>query len=862
MPPDPILKELGNIPMLKRILAEHEAILLPSRETEQTSMSLVGDVEIRRAWADSIPDDASNLIAYLEHFTSTKNPQPLKTVTDPMASQAVMKGLYRQVSVIKTKHLYPDGGSVHRNVIIQVLRKGYIEGLLLADGSLDWSEARLVESKQLHAGATGYDTGSENYLTVEWPNVSPYRAKTIVDQINGLAVSGFGPVVKGETYDTGYHRLHCGSRIEDDGSATIRLFLAHPEFTLYAFSNWLSKTEKDVFYFWNVPKELAQPLLELYRGKGKSATCNYNTNQALVDIIIYETNFRAELYLDVVAKNNCDAIMYADYYWGVEDPEAYTINTAPRGWTYERRISPQADGYDIIIFRTQSQHRAYDTRWASYSTLVEVSQYQQLGAPGEVHIPDVTGVGAGGIYEVNVRPRDDCSLDIMTNYERGKRVDLIGRRVRSSYVELADRDRYWNIATAVQADEDAIGYIYDASNDLNRFGLYDASHSIRTAREQTVPATAISDNALASATRSQSVNVGDPIAADSFNIAGYIYEATSSLNDFGLYDGGKVKRTAKPVTVGVKRTRNGVLASVDTNILHNAVNAAEASDAEAGWIYDARNLYNDFGRYDSVTSTTTANAVPFVNKRVEARVDQELYEDVYQNAADPFDTPPAAAGHIYDVQNSINEFGLYDIRQRRRNATPKSYSSIIMQSELSTASGLFYRNSSSILNAPSASVGTIYQANSALNAFGYYDGRITSTDSTEKELYTTWPHRYGTAALRVMKNQKAFPTAEVAALTNAMVNSVGPSFNQDGTYDVAISETPHAWGALNTEKIYHWRYKTTAQSKSLDVYVYLNTDLDYIEDWLEETSATNMSGTTIHHLGGNRWQGVKVLEVA
>jgi hypothetical protein len=449
----------------------------------------------------------------------------------------------------------------------------------------------------------------------------------------------------------------------------------------------------------------------------------------------------------------------------------------------------------------------------------------------------------------------------MTNYERGKQVNLIGRRVRSSYVELADRDRYWNIATAVQSDEDAIGYIYDASNDLNRFGLYDASHSIRTARTREVAATAISDNALASATRSQSVNAAAPIAADSF-AAGYIYEASSGLNDFGLYDGGKVSRTAKAVTVGSKQTRSGVLAGVDSNILLNATNASEAPGAAKGFIYEARNSYNDFGRYDSTTSTTTGNAVSFLNKRVEARVDQELYEDVYRNAADPLDTPAAAAGHIYDVQNSINEFGLYDIRLQRRNATPTSYSSTIMRSELSTASQSFYRNSSSILTAPSASVGTIYQANSDLNAFGYYDGRITSTDSTEKELYTTWPHRYGTAALRVMKNQKEFPTDEVAALTNAMVNSVSPSFNQDGTYDVGISETPHAWGALDTEKIYHWRYKTTAQSKSLDVYVYLNTDLDYIEDWLEETANTNMSGTTIHHLGGNRWQGVKVLEVA
>ena len=321
-----------------------EADAVPFNNMELLGVPLLGDLDIVRGWEEIEIDDVPTLMYCLELYTSAKNAEantPLKYVDDPMINSEVFSGRFRAASLHRR-----TTGNGDLSTIVQVLRRGYITSLVTAS-VLDWSEARLENGKDLPAGTNATNPGgttTENYVLVKWPNVSPDHVRTIVASINALAPASFNPTIRSQSYGTGFHRIYTTHEIEDDGSATIILLLASPEYRLTGFRSWFGGDQEEITYLWNVPKELAQAVIDAGKGVGKSIIPSYSSQSGLVDLVIYSRELLGRSLLGVLTESNCDSYTMSSFYMGTYYPALYVIpqSTDP-GFSYRKRIGDNAD---------------------------------------------------------------------------------------------------------------------------------------------------------------------------------------------------------------------------------------------------------------------------------------------------------------------------------------------------------------------------------------------------------------------------------------------------------------------------------------------------------------------------------------
>lgn len=515
------------------LLAEEDAERVDRHDG--TFVPLLGDGEIQRVWRDISIDDTPALVKFLEDYTSVKNyPNKKNYVLDPMASSEVFDGRYRNAYIRPT-----TTGEV--TTLVQILRKGFIETLVVG-GQMDWSEARIETARELPAGTSTNNPGgntTEEYIIVMFPNTSPDKRQAIQNSIEALTVSSFNPVIRGESLGTGFHRIYVTSRIEDDGSATILLLLAKPEFTLDAYESYLTKRQDDVTYFFNVPKELAQGVLTASRAKGVSARASYNTSQGLVDIIIYTHQYDVEGYVSATVFRNCDSYEVADFYWGIEDQSLYEIPSAPvgRGRTVNKSLRNNEDGsYDVTITTRYTNRREYDYDIRTASTLSRVAIKEVLGSTTASDLIDPEdGTYQGVIYKVDLNVRNDCSYDIRTIYDIAIPNSIEFARTRSALI-YEDELLYANSLSVIEADSTVgTGGIYRAGNQINEDGTYSGSLIYIESQEVTADI-ASSRSTLENVNRILYSGSRDAIQSPD-SVRGCMYQVSERINQDGSYDG-------------------------------------------------------------------------------------------------------------------------------------------------------------------------------------------------------------------------------------------------------------------------------------------------------------------------------------
>jgi hypothetical protein len=461
-----------HLPYCKRVLAEAEAKLFP--RFDDTGRPLLRDVEIQRGWIESVPEKASQLVDYLEIYTSAKNDEPLLYVDDPVASGEIFEGRYRNAFTQRIKQSDGRGGFEH--VIIQTLRKGFIENVLLEAGTIDWSEARVQKGRSLPPG--DYDATSEHYLMVFWPGVSPDAVKKVVDQINGRPDDNIDNVrIREEAYGDNWHRVFTTYQMEEDGSATVFMFLALPEYTLYGLQGHLTDRQTDVTYVWGVPKGLAQDIITAFQATGRSARASYNTQQGLVDLTLYARDTTGLEIEDDVSRLNCNATETTDYYWGISQNDAentYNIPAQSDGWTYSKNIRSNGDGsFDVTITGRQVSYRTYAFANTRVSGLSSEQEDKRLGLTNDANIPDISSPAQGDIYEMRRRINDDCSKDIITVIRRSVADDFVFDSRQAGLTTSIAR-RWRNSRSVIDATTAVQGSIYVARNRLNDDLSYDS----------------------------------------------------------------------------------------------------------------------------------------------------------------------------------------------------------------------------------------------------------------------------------------------------------------------------------------------------------------------------------------------------
>lgn len=404
-----------DIPVCKEILAESKAKTYRSQEV--TMVPLRDDGEVKRCWTESVTDRYTDLLDFLTIFTSAKNTAPQYWVDDPLIDGEKLLGKWRGAyNVAVVEQPYPDAPK--KLVIVQTLRRGYITQLVTGT-SIDWSEARLVNVFDAVGNATSGSDNPEQYVVVEWRGVCPKLSRSIINTFPDTSdLTVYIPEIKGEKIGTGYYKLHAEDKIEEDGSATITLYLANPRFSITSYTGWLTERSTDVTYHWNVPKTLAQTVVEGAKAKGVSVQCSYQQGQALVDIIIYARN---SVSASLETQKNAEACYYSQYvsyYWGYAEALIPPLPAKAVGKYYTRQLSRNDDGtYDAVISWTESTEDAEELVWTDARGLHKVWSYYNTPDDAQTKVNAlIAAARITAAYQISPSqsaPHEDCTFDVV-----------------------------------------------------------------------------------------------------------------------------------------------------------------------------------------------------------------------------------------------------------------------------------------------------------------------------------------------------------------------------------------------------------------------------------------------------------------
>lgn len=407
-----------DLKLCREVLAEEQAKLFDSLDSTVTPHVGTGVEELNRCWVEGVADRWSMLRRYLEIFGASKNTAPSNIVVDPIASMEVHKGVYRQAFI---RRLQRNGITY----IVQTLRRGLMQ-------SPRWDEARIFQDRQLRGNSSSVpgvsDTTSdtpEKYVYVEFFGIDPDHE---VSFVSGLTSDTYtDPSVGGQTLSGEWHNLGLALEPADDGTLTGRLLLARPQYTLKAFSDIGGTNESDVFYLWNVPKTIAQQVLDDYKAlaiPGSTATASYNTNQGVVDIILRKKKSEDEGVDFGTIGRACSYFETATVTYNVADPSAVQMPsesltlTTNIGITYRREVTNNGDGtYNVVIIRRERITQGPLTFNAEVSFGRNISAKETRGWKTGYDAYNAaypqTSPPVGTTYSRDVRINEDCSLDIV-----------------------------------------------------------------------------------------------------------------------------------------------------------------------------------------------------------------------------------------------------------------------------------------------------------------------------------------------------------------------------------------------------------------------------------------------------------------
>ena len=213
------------------------------------------------------------------------------------------------------------------------------------------------------------------------------------------------------------------------------------------------------------------------------------------------------------------------------------------------------------------------------------------------------------------------------------------------------------------------GTINSASYGINEFGLYDTRESTRAAVAIAGSVTTFG-GPLVSETLTIKRNQSS-VPSLSAGSAGTINSASYSINEFGRYDTRESARTSTADSTTV--TYGGVFESSVETSYRNAAAPVSPAVGAAGVITRASTSVNDFGRYNgkSIASTSVTNSVSsFTSVDDEygtTAQEQEYNAASMASASDTTNTEQSVSGRL-------NRFGKYDYTKTTRTAVlPTTY---------------------------------------------------------------------------------------------------------------------------------------------------------------------------------------------
>ena len=449
------------------LVAEDLALSVSSEEK-----SLTDRQEITRHWPDVPIDEQQQCIELLSIVTSVKNKQVRFWVDEPMMDQQEQSGRWRLVSVGSSKQLRGVQG------VFQTLRKGWLK-------DVDWSEAQLDEGDN-QVATTQHDTAKVNakYHTISWHSIDPSDVDTFVESLRAVeSYTEFTVQRYRHTTDVAnpWYTLHASPRQDEDGSYTVTLFIAKDStFEIKGISNKGTPRERTVINIWDMPKHLAQDLIDAKSDfEGASTSVNWDRANSLVDVTIsYKSADDTSEVLTIVTQWTETFKETHSYHFGITRAALVALEATQlvNGTTYKVifvRFNEQEDTWDAI---TRTVEDIAVTR-PDY-----ISQVNSLGATtiteleNQLSLPSAIGKEVGKIKSQRITHNDNGNKDIITE-ERllteladADFVDVGGNRLVRKFRK---RTRNKTNPSVTAFGSWATGNVHETDYTLNEGGLYD-----------------------------------------------------------------------------------------------------------------------------------------------------------------------------------------------------------------------------------------------------------------------------------------------------------------------------------------------------------------------------------------------------
>lgn len=469
----------------------------------RTDVPNIDESELVRTFPNVPRGKEDEALAMLDQITDPKNGSNARRyVVDPEADRIVHKGVYHLVAnkIDRNERGFPG--------VIQTLRKGWME-------TIDWAAARLAQSNAARSNTKAAGTvegttsdSTEHFLVVQFPYVNPEKTRPLVAQLLGVA-SYTNPTVGTASYTGTFHTISVGTKKEQDGTDTIMLTLAMPQFTLAAYRDVGGYSEADVYYLWGVPKDQAQTVLDAWKvayPNGSSASASYRDGANLVDLTLTKmAALGATASFDWV-NNNCSTKTRFHYGTGLTEAQVTTFLALHDAMPFEgttptygssgmsRRVNQQVRGdsglYDVVIEEILVE---YDAN----KHLFDVSVFDGGNAVSEIengwNVPlsvlatikagfDTTVQADNARTTFEVTRKDDCTFDYKASNTvftaDNKTISATGTGIAISHIVYKDH-------TATLAPTSNRRERVEISAQLNDHGSVDATIVTKTVKEST-----------------------------------------------------------------------------------------------------------------------------------------------------------------------------------------------------------------------------------------------------------------------------------------------------------------------------------------------------------------------------------------
>ena len=714
----------------RKFYADKAAVLLG-----YGSISLRGDLELKRLFLDSRADLRASGVAMLDRFTSTLNTEaidsdtPIYYVDNPYADQKPFAGRWRLVR----NEQFRDPTDPNLQGIAQTLRKGYLE--TISTDATTWTEARLVGAKQAIQDATesALTSASSRVFKVQFRNVSPFATEAILNAFVGVATLT-DPVIEGKSWVGTFSLLYCNSTIGEDGSAVIEFLLADSRFQVTSFDNLLTPKQSDLIYLYGVAKTDVPDIIATWKALaivGSTATVSYNKDDELVDLILRKRNVNPLISLtNFRMAKRCNEYTIYDIYFGLTKAqvEAYAELVVPVGQSWTVRPSyDQSDGTWTVEIEKHIQVAQDVDLYVSASTpLRTTTTAQYLGSPDEDLYAEFMDTDVAGFqYQRKVVKLDNCLNDVTlaVDFQKAK------------------------ISPLSPVTMTALGYTY------NRF-----YRGLRL-----------------------------PFSIPTFQ-TGYGYAMQGTYNESGVFDGELTEEMRLPF--GFTRvTANSIMAyRADYTFSGLSASVPIPSTVTAGAFYSLDDEFEEkFGTYRGVLRYTQAMPTYTVGYSARAGLSNTVSE-MYTGYLSLPVIPAAVQGTVVAGEWSIDDTGGYRMHARKATSVEGAWEHVEERGPFSNSTFYGFSNFRTLPTIPHPGIGR-YRMRAQLQDDHTYSGQVQYSVPDDGAQFKFVSKLTGLDADYSFGYKNIAAPIDAPGMTRGRVHQARFSVNEDGGYDGLVEET-------------------------------------------------------------------------